>query len=152
MNRGRGTAPSAGGPGLVDFRKDIDGLAQLSKAAWGEAPFRGRAFAFRNGRATAVKVLAYDGQGFWLFQKRLSESKFRWWPSGSHGSARMLAAHKLQVLLSAGDPNAATCSKFQLDGWLGLSLRGGPSDSGIASLCPGHSIGWYWSEVTLSLH
>jgi transposase len=63
-------------------------------------------FAFRNRRATAVKVLVYDGQGYWLCQKRLSEGRFRWWPSaGGHG-AQALAAHQLQVLFSAGDPSA----------------------------------------------
>ena len=89
----------------VDFRKGIDGLVQLCKAILGEDPFRGGLFAFRNRRATAVKVLVYDGQGFWLCQKRLSEGRFRWWPRGwpVHQS---LAAHQLQVLLSAGDPAA----------------------------------------------
>ncbi len=27
-------------------------------------------------RATAIKILAYDGQGFWLAQKRLSKGRF----------------------------------------------------------------------------
>lgn len=57
----------------VDFRNGIDGLAQSCKAALGEDPFRGTVFVFRNRRGTAVKVLAYDGQGFWLCQKRLSQ-------------------------------------------------------------------------------
>jgi transposase len=59
----------------VDFRNGIDGLAQLSKARLNEDPFRGTLFAFRNHRGTAVKVLDYDGQGFWLCQKRLSEGR-----------------------------------------------------------------------------
>jgi transposase len=52
--------------------------------------------------------LAYDGQGFWLAQKRLSKGRFRWWPEGrnAHEVARSLAAHQLQVLLAAGDPMA----------------------------------------------
>ncbi len=29
-------------------------------------PFSGWMFVFRNRRATALKVLVYDGQGFWL--------------------------------------------------------------------------------------
>ena len=33
-----------------------------------EDPFTGTVFVFRNRRATAVKVLVYDGQGFWLCQ------------------------------------------------------------------------------------
>jgi transposase len=90
----------------VDFRKGIDGLVQLCRQSLGEDPLRGALFAFRNRRATAVKVLVYDGQGFWLCHKRLSEGRFRWWPSGVNQAAKSLAAHQLQVLLSAGDPEA----------------------------------------------
>jgi transposase len=90
----------------VDFRKGIDGLVRLCQEALGHDPFRGSLFAFRNRRATAVKVLVYDGQGFWLCQKRLSQGKFRWWPAGTGQPAKKLAAHQLQVLLSAGDPEA----------------------------------------------
>jgi transposase len=71
----------------VDFRKGIDGLVHLCKQSLGEDPLRGAVFAFRNRRATAVKVLVYDGQGYWLCQKRLSEGRFRWW-SRTPASAR----------------------------------------------------------------
>jgi transposase len=90
----------------VDFRKGIDGLVQFCRQSLGEDPLRGVLFAFRNRRATAVKVLVYDGQGFWLCHKRLSEGRFRWWPSATNQGAKSLAAHQLQVLLSAGDPEA----------------------------------------------
>jgi transposase len=88
----------------VDFRKGIDGLVQCCQSVLREDPFRGTVFAFRNRRSTAVKILAYDGQGFWLCQKRLSEGRFGWWPKGVDQSAKSLAAHELQVLLAAGDP------------------------------------------------
>ena len=55
----------------VDFRNGIDGLVRLCKEALGRDPFQGSVFAFRNGRGTAVKVLMYDGQGFWLCHKKL---------------------------------------------------------------------------------
>jgi len=45
----------------------------------------------------------YDGQGFWLAQKRLSQGKFVWWPSGKE-TARRLEAHQAQWLLAAGNP------------------------------------------------
>ena len=54
-------------------------------------------------KATALKVLMYDGQGFWLCHKRLSQGRFPWWPSATNGSER-LAAHQLLVLLAAGNP------------------------------------------------
>lgn len=89
----------------VDFRKGIDGLARLCRDVLRQDPFQGTVFAFRNRRGTAVKVLVYDGQGFWLCQKRLSKGRFGWWPTGNDQQAKTLAAHQLQVLLSAGDPD-----------------------------------------------
>jgi len=89
----------------ADFRKGIDGLARLCKDVLKQDPFCGWVFVFRNRRATAVKALAYDGQGFWLCQKRLSRGHFRWWPSSRTGAAKTLEAHQLQALLSAGNPD-----------------------------------------------
>jgi transposase len=90
----------------ADFRKGIDGLARLCREALGADPLSGVVFAFRNRRATAVKLLAYDGQGFWLCQKRLSSGRFRCWPS-SAGRSSELESHELAVLLRGGDPRAA---------------------------------------------
>jgi transposase len=90
----------------ADFRRGIDGLAQVCRQALQADPLSGAAFVFRNRRATAIKVLVYDGQGFWLCQKRLSTGRFRWWPDGEPG-ARALQAHQLQMLLWNGDPDRA---------------------------------------------
>lgn len=87
----------------ADFRKGIDGLAQLCRAWLHADPMRGVVFLFRNRRATSVKLLVYDGQGYWLCQKRLSSGRFRHWPSGE--PATTLQAHELQVLLRGGDPS-----------------------------------------------
>jgi len=89
----------------ADFRKGIDGLARLAREELESDPFSGSIFVFRNRRGTAVKILVYDGQGFWLCQKRLSQGRFRFWPTGKR--LRGLQAHELQVLLSAGDFAAA---------------------------------------------
>ena len=94
----------------VDFRKGIDGLVQLCKATLGQDPMSGAMFAFRNRRATAVKVLVYDGQGFWLCQKRLSRGRFNWWPKSSTAHAAALAAHQLHVLLAAGNPQTTAAA------------------------------------------
>ena len=89
----------------ADFRKGIDGMAKVCRETLGQDPFGGTVFVFRNRRATAVKVLAYDGQGFWLCYKRLSSGRFQWWPRHDSEASRTLAALQLQVLLSAGDPS-----------------------------------------------
>ncbi len=90
----------------VDFRKGIDSLARVCAAGLGTDTFSGAVFVFRNRRETAIKLLAYDGQGFWLAQKRLSSGRFRWWPTSATAAAT-LEAHQLQRLIMAGDPAAA---------------------------------------------
>jgi transposase len=87
----------------VDFRKGIDGLARVAREELQADPFGGTVFVFRNRKATAVKVLVYDGQGFWLCYKRLSRGRFRHWPEDPEGAARTLPASEAQVLLWAGD-------------------------------------------------
>jgi transposase len=90
----------------ADFRRGIDGLARLCKDVLKHDPFSGWVFVFRNRPATALKILVYDGQGFWLCHKRLSCGHFGWWPRGGTAATKTLAAHQLQVLLSAGNPEA----------------------------------------------
>jgi transposase len=88
----------------ADFRKGIDGLAQVCRQVLEQDPFSGYLFIFRNKRANAIKILGYDGQGFWLCQKRLSKGRFRFWPATREESAKRLAAHELQLLIWNGDP------------------------------------------------
>src|SRR3989442_1492773 len=63
-------------------------------------------FLFRSRRGTSIRILVYDGQGFWLCQKRLSKGRFVWWPTGKQ-AARVLEAHQAQLLLAAGEPETA---------------------------------------------
>jgi transposase len=91
----------------VDFRNGTDGLARLCREVLRSDPMEGAVFCFRNRRATSLRLLTYDGQGFWLCQKRLSTGKFRWWPKeGQEGVAR-LDVHQLQLLLWNGNPAQA---------------------------------------------
>jgi transposase len=48
-------------------------------------PLSGTVFVFASRRRTALKILVYDGQGFWLCQKRLSQGRFGWWPAPGEG-------------------------------------------------------------------
>ena len=87
----------------VDFRKGIDSLAELCRAKLHADPFSGSVFVFRSRRATSIKILVYDGQGFWLATKRLSKGRFRWWPQSKEAS-KTRRVHQVQVLLAAGNP------------------------------------------------
>jgi transposase len=88
----------------ADFRKGMDGLAKECRTVLKADPFSGAVFLFRNRRRTAVKVLIYDGRGFWLCTRRLSAGKFKYWPLGTGEEKSCgLEAHELMVLLNAGD-------------------------------------------------
>ena len=91
----------------VDFRKGIDGLVATCRGVLRSDPFSCYVFIFRNKRASAIKVLMYDGQGFWLCQKRLSTGRFRWWPVKSEQPLRALAVYELQLLIWNGNPGKA---------------------------------------------
>ena len=94
-----GTAP-------IDFRKGIDGIVALCQRQWQADPRSGHVFVFGNRRGSALKIIVYDGQGYWLCHKRLSSGKFKYWPQHASGGVS-LSATQLQVLLSNGDPLGA---------------------------------------------
>lgn len=93
----------------VDFRKGIDGLASVCRYQLSQEPFSGALFLFRNRQRNGLKILVYDGQGFWLCTKRLSKGVFRWWPKGNAASVS-IEAHELQTLLWGGNPASAEFS------------------------------------------
>lgn len=88
----------------VDLRKGIDGLAAVCRQQLKADPMGGTLFVFCSRRAHTLKILVYDGQGFWLCQKRLSQGRFTWWAAEAGQPTRRLDAHQLQVLLWNGDP------------------------------------------------
>jgi len=95
-----------GGVEPADFRAGIDGLAVRCRKVLESDPFSGTVFVFRNRRRTAIKVLVYDGQGFWLCHKRFSNGRFGFWPS-----RRELEVHELAVLLRGGDPRGTRAAE-----------------------------------------
>ena len=104
----------------VDFRKGIDGLARSCREVLKGDPFSGHVFVFRNKRATSIKVLMYDGQGFWLCQKRLSKGRFLWWPHKGRDGVRRLLAHELHLLIWNGNPSGGEVSPL----WKRISSAG----------------------------
>jgi transposase len=104
----------------IDFRRGIDGLARVCRESLGADPFSGAVFVFRSKRGTAIKLLVYDGQGFWLCHKRLSQGRFRWWPSRADAAGASLRAHELQVLLSGGDPSYTNAAPV----WRPIAITG----------------------------
>jgi transposase len=88
----------------LDFRTGIDGTAAACRRVLAESPMTGTVFVFRNRAGTMVRLLVYDGQGFWLATKRMSRGRFRFWKGFAAGDAsKRVAAHQLHVLLVGGD-------------------------------------------------
>ncbi len=87
----------------IDFRKGIDGLVGFCRSTLAQNPFTGTLFVFRNRRATAVKILVYDGTGLWLMQKRFSQGVLKYWPTSP---GEKVCATTLMVLLHQGEPAA----------------------------------------------
>jgi transposase len=90
----------------IDGRKGIDGLAAVCRQVLGDNPLSGAVYVFRTRSGTTLKLLAYDGQGFWLCTKRLSHRRFHWWPTAPTPSVT-LSAWELTVLLGNGYPDRA---------------------------------------------
>jgi transposase len=86
----------------VDGRKGIDSLVRVCQEKLSEDPIGGCVFIFRSRRGTSIRLLSYDGQGYWLAQKRLSKGRFRWWPE-SNLPGKALEAYEAQLLMVAGD-------------------------------------------------
>jgi len=72
----------------VDLRKGIDGLAELCREKLSADPFSGCLFVFRSRRATAIKLLQYDGQGFVLAQSGFPKDVLSGGPAATGRRAR----------------------------------------------------------------
>jgi transposase len=60
----------------INFRAGIDGTASIARLVLEKDPMDGALFVFRNRRGHMLRVLFYDGSGFWLCTKRLSKGCF----------------------------------------------------------------------------
>ena len=80
----------------IDFRKGLDSLVALCQGPLAQNAFSGTLFVFRNRAGTALKLLVYDGRGFYLILRRFSEGRLRWWPRSADSSLYSLEAQQLQ--------------------------------------------------------
>ncbi len=60
----------------TDMRKGFDGLSGIVREAFGADPLDGSLFLFINRRRDRLKILHFDGTGFWLYYKLLEAGTF----------------------------------------------------------------------------
>jgi len=82
--------------GATDMRKSINGLSAIVEGSFKLDLFDGAVFAFCN--RNRIKILDWDGDGFWLYFKRLEKGRFRW-PAEGEDSTMTLTGEELVILL-----------------------------------------------------
>jgi transposase len=84
--------------GRTDMRKSINGLAAIVEQSFDLDLFGDALFAFCNRSRDRIKILTWDGDGFWLYFKRLENGHFRWPAEGSDPTLE-LSSEELAILL-----------------------------------------------------
>lgn len=94
----------------LDFRRGIDSISAFCRLKLSLDPLSGAIFVFCNRSKNSIKFLYHDGQGFWLCNKRLSNGKFKSWPSSSKDDAIQVIYRELYIIINNGNPEAANFS------------------------------------------
>jgi len=61
----------------TDMRKSFRGLLVLTEAVLRQEPASGHLFVFMNRRRDLLKILHWDGSGFWIWYRRLERGRFQ---------------------------------------------------------------------------
>jgi transposase len=85
--------------GSTDMRKSINGLSLIVQESFSLDPFSASLFVFCNKKRDRLKILEWDGDGFWLYFKRLEKGHFRW-PAPGEQPAMALTGEELAILLN----------------------------------------------------
>ena len=86
----------------VDFRKSINGLAQVVEQGMGRSPMERALFVFGAKSRDRIKVLYWDRTGFCLWTKRLEKDRFQW-PRAAPEEVMTLSVEQLDWLLRGFD-------------------------------------------------
>ena len=84
--------------GSTDMCKAINGLAAVIEHNFQLDPFAEALFVFCNRSRDRLKILEWDGDGFWLHLKRLEKGRFKW-PTVAGGATMALTDEELNHLL-----------------------------------------------------
>jgi transposase len=88
-----------------DGRKSFDGLQAVVTTHLGKDPLSGDLYVFRNKRGDRLKILAWQGDGFALYLRRLEKGTFRF-PTAATAEV-CITATELAMILGGIDLGSA---------------------------------------------
>ena len=83
----------------TDMRRSFDGLSAQVRNDLGSDPTDGQLYVFVNRRQTMLKILGFDGDGYWVYAKRLEQGQF----AGRRGDRRDKVSLSRTALLALID-------------------------------------------------
>ena len=84
----------------VDMRKGVDGLSGIVRGEFGADPTDGSLFVFINRRRDRMKILHFDGGGFWLHYRLLEAGTFEELQHSDQSCCLIIDGTQLAMLLS----------------------------------------------------
>jgi len=88
--------------GATDMRGNIDGLAAVVRNSFKLTPVSDAIFIFCNAAKNKLKILEWDGDGFWLHYKRLEHGRFPWPETSGDEKTMTLTPLELEYLFGGG--------------------------------------------------
>ena len=85
--------------GATDMRNSINGLSSAVQSRFKLSPTTNAIFVFCNAMKDRLKILEWDGDGFWLHYKRLERGRFLWPEQSGDEKTMMLSQQELEYLL-----------------------------------------------------
>ena len=85
---------------VADMRKGIDGLSGIIRSEFGEDPTDGSLYVFINRRRDRMKLLHFDGGGFWLYYRLLEAGTFEEFQGPDESQCLVIDGTQLAMLLS----------------------------------------------------
>lgn len=96
----------------VDGRKSFDGLSAIVNSQLKRDPLSGDLFVFKNRRGDRLKILAWQGDGFALYLRRLERGTFAF-PTADAAEVSVTATELAMILGGVELPSAKRRTRYQ---------------------------------------
>jgi len=88
--------------GPTDMRRSINGLTAIVKESFALDPYESAIYVFCNKNRNRLKILEWDGNGFWIYLKRLEGGHFQWPATGDDKTMTLSDDDLYHLLASPG--------------------------------------------------